>query len=53
MLIYLGMLRTMPTPAIMLEGIQALRDQGYPPEIVAESVRDQAGYAARVDADGV
>ncbi|HRW38580.1 MAG TPA: DUF4214 domain-containing protein [Aquihabitans sp.] len=47
-LIYLGMLRKMPTLAITLEGIAAIRDQGYPAEIVAESLREQADYAARV-----
>jgi Tol biopolymer transport system component len=47
-LIYLGMLRKMPTLAIVLEGIQAMRDNGYPPEIVAESVREVSEYAARV-----
>jgi Tol biopolymer transport system component len=47
-LIYLGMLRKMPTLAITLEGIAAMRDQGYPPEVVAESVREESAYAARV-----
>jgi Tol biopolymer transport system component len=47
-LIYLGMLRKMPTLAIVLEGIAAIRDHGYPAEIVAESVREQSEYADRV-----
>ncbi|MFN8016844.1 MAG: DUF4214 domain-containing protein [Acidimicrobiales bacterium] len=51
-LIYLGMLRKMPTLPILLEGVKAIRDDGYPAEIVAQSLRDEAGYVARVDVDG-